>query len=268
MGTLEASAASVRRGGRTILHECTMRAAPGALTAVIGPNGSGKSTLLRVLAGLWSPQAGTVLLDGLPLGTLSRSAIARRIGFLPQDTRCDFAFTVEEMVVMGRHPHRGGPDEHVRGRVASDAAIATCGLAHLRQRPVDRLSGGERHRVAIARCLASEPQILLLDEPTAHLDLQHALDIFALGRSLAESGHAVVIATHDVSAVARVATTGVVLSRGRLVAAGPLPDVLTADLCRGVFGVERHDARHGDERPILVFSSVTTKPQRKEVNAC
>ena len=248
-----------------VVNDVSIEVGEGEFFVLLGPSGSGKSTLLRVLAGLWSPQAGSVLMDGVPLGTLSRSAIARRIGFLPQDTRCDFAFTVEEMVAMGRHPHRGRPDEHARGRQASDAAIAACGLAHLRQRPVDRLSGGERHRVAIARCLASEPQTLLLDEPTAHLDLQHALDIFALGRSLAESGRAVVIATHDVSTVARVATTGIVLSRGRLVGAGPLPDVLTTNLCRDVFGVERHDARHGD--PILVFSSVTTKPLRKEATA-
>jgi iron complex transport system ATP-binding protein len=252
----------VRRGGRTILHECTVRAVRGALTAILGPNGSGKSTLLRVLAGLWPPQAGSVLLDDVPLSALSRAEIARRVGFLPQETRCDFAFTVEEMVAMGRHPHRGQAGEDARGRRAVDAAMVTCGLEPLRQRAVDRLSGGERHRVAIARCLASDPETLLLDEPTAHLDLQHALDIFALGRSLAESGRAVVIATHDVSAIARVATTGIVLSRGELVAAGSLPDVLTRDLCREVFGVERDAVPQGDARPILVFAS-TTKPERR-----
>jgi iron complex transport system ATP-binding protein len=258
-GSLEARNLTVRRGGRDILRECTVRAGRGALTAVIGPNGSGKSTLLRALAGLWPPHAGSVLLDGAPMHGFSRSAIARRVGFLPQETRCDFAFTVEEMVAMGRHPHRGQPDERARGRRAIDAAMATCGLGHLRTRAVDRLSGGERHRVAIARCLAAEPETLLLDEPTAHLDLQHALDIFALGRSLAESGRAVVIATHDISAIARVATTAIVLSRGALAAAGSLPDVLTTDLCRNVFGVERHEVPQADARPILVFSSATAK---------
>lgn len=254
--SLEACAVTLRRGGRVILSECGVAAPRGELTAVIGPNGSGKSTLLRVLAGLWTPQAGSVCLDGVPLSALSRSEIARRVGFLPQETRCDFAFTVEEMVTMGRHPHRGRPGEAARGGHAIDDAIATCGLAHLRQRTVDRLSGGERHRVAIARCLASDPEIFLLDEPTAHLDLQHALDIFALGRSLAEEGHAVVVATHDISAIARVATRGVVLNHGRVVAAGPLPEVLTTDVCRDVFGVERQEVRHSDDRPILLFSRV------------
>jgi iron complex transport system ATP-binding protein len=258
---LEARNVTVRRGGRTILHEISVRTPRGAMTAVIGPNGSGKSTLLRVLAGLWRADAGSVLLEGVPMPGLSRSDIARRVGFLPQDTRCDFAFTVEEMVTMGRHPHRGQPDELRRGRRATESAIVTCGLDHLQKRAVDRLSGGERHRVAIARCLASEPEILLLDEPTAHLDLQHALDIFALGQSLAASGRTVVIATHDISAIARAATTAIVLSQGQLAAAGALPDVLTADLCRHVFGVDRHEVPQADGRPILVFSSTTRKPE-------
>lgn len=260
-GPLEARDVTVRRGGRAILRQCTVRAARGEVTAVIGPNGSGKSTLLRVLAGLWRPDTGTVLLDGVPLSGRSRSDIARRVGFLSQETRCDFAFTVEEMVALGRHPHRGMPDEQTRGRHAIDAATAICGLDHLRARTVDRLSGGERHRVAIARCLAAEPDTLLLDEPTAHLDLQHALDIFALSRSLATSGRAVVIATHDISAIARIATSAVVLNRGDLIAAGSLPDVLTRNVCREVFGVERHDFPQANDRPILVFSSATTRPE-------
>lgn len=261
---LEARAVSVRRGGRDILHDCTVRSERGTLTAVMGPNGSGKSTLLRVLAGLWKAQSGDVLLDGRPLGDWSRLEIARRVGFLPQDTRCDFAFTVQEMVAFGRHPHRGQPDECVTGPKAIEAAIAACGLAGLRQRPVDRLSGGERQRSAIARCLAAAPETLLLDEPTAHLDLQHGLEILALGRSLAAKGCAVVIATHDISAIARVATHGVVLSRGEVIAAGPLPGLLTTNLCRDVFQVERQELPDAAGRPVLVFSRVTGKPERRE----
>jgi iron complex transport system ATP-binding protein len=255
-GLLEARGVTVWRGGRAILHDCALRAEPGTLTAVIGPNGSGKSTLLRVLAGLWQPQRGSVLLDDVPLAAWSRREIARRVGFLPQDTRCDFAFTVEEMVALGRHPHRGHAGEARNGRAAIDAAIATCGLADRRGQSVDRLSGGERQRAAIARCLAAAPGTLLLDEPTAHLDLQHALDLFALGRSLAAAGRAVVIATHDISAIARVATRGVVLNRGAMVATGALPELLTADLCREVFRVERHEVPDAANRPVLVFSSV------------
>jgi iron complex transport system ATP-binding protein len=206
-----------------------------------------------------------VTLDGVGLRDLSRDVIARSIAYLPQETRCDFAFTVEEMVAMGRHPHRGVQGEHHRGRRAVEAAIVQCGLTHLRARPVDRLSGGERQRVAIARCLASEPHVLLLDEPTAHLDLQYALDIFALVKTLAEAGRAVAIATHDISAIARVATDGMVLNGGRCAAHGPMPGVLSAELCRDVFGVDRHQLPHADGRPILVFSRTShAAPGREE----
>ncbi len=264
-GLLEARHATVRRAGRALLLDATATVAPGVLTAIVGPNGSGKSTLLRVLAGLWPPSEGTVTLDGVALGDLSRDAIARRVAFLPQETHCDFAFTVDEMVAMGRHPHRGAQGEHGRGRRAIDAAITQCGLTHLRARTVDRLSGGERQRVAIARCLAGEARVLLLDEPTAHLDLQHALDIFALLKTLAGAGRAVAIATHDVSAVARVATIGMVLNAGRRVAQGPMPEVLSAEVCRDVFGVDRHQVAHADGRPVLVFSRTpTASPDREE----
>jgi iron complex transport system ATP-binding protein len=263
-GLLEARHATVWRGGRAILCDATAVVSPGVLTAIVGPNGSGKSTLLRLLAGIWRPSEGSVTLGGVALGDLSRDAIARSIAYLPQETRCEFAFTVEEMVAMGRHPHRGAHGEHQRGRRAVEAGIVQCGLTHLRTRPVDRLSGGERQRVAIARCLASEPHVLLLDEPTAHLDLQYALDIFALVKTLADAGRAVAIATHDVSAIARVATDGMVLSGGRRVAQGPMPGVLSEELCRDVFGVDRHQMPHADGRPVLVFSRTSNTSHGRE----
>jgi iron complex transport system ATP-binding protein len=250
---LEVRGVTVRRRGRPILLDATVALAPGTLTALIGPNGSGKSTLLRVLAGLWRPSSGTVTLGGTALGGMARVEVARRVAFLPQDTHCDFAFTVDEMVAMGRHPHRGTAGEHERGARAIAAATSSCGLDALRWRTVDGLSGGERQRVAIARCLAADPQVLLLDEPTAHLDLEHSLRIFALGRQMADAGRAVVIATHDVGAVARVATTAWVLHGGRRVAGGELPGVLTTALCREVFGVDRRQLDHAGQ-PLLVFS--------------
>lgn len=253
---LEARGVTVRRGGRALLDNVAASVRRGVLMAVIGPNGSGKSTLLRILAGLWQPSAGSVTLGGVALGALGRAEIARRVTYLPQDVRCDFAFTVQEMVAMGRHPHRNTRGEHERGVRAIDVAIGVCGLDHLRARTVDRLSGGERQRVAIARCLAAEPTVLLLDEPSAHLDLEHTLRIFALGRQLADSGRAVVIATHDISAISRVATTALVLHGGRCVGAGSLPDVLTGELCRDVFGVERQAVPRVGEQPVLVFSTV------------
>jgi iron complex transport system ATP-binding protein len=176
----------VVRGGRRILDGASLTLRPGTVTAVLGPNGSGKSTLLRTLAGIWRAGGGTVTLDGAPIAQLSRQDVAKRVSFLPQDTHCDFAFTVEEMVAMGRHPHRGrfapeGADDHT----AIEEAMTLCDLGGLRTRTIDRLSGGERQRVAIARCLATRPDVLLLDEPTAHLDVEHALAILGLCRRLA-----------------------------------------------------------------------------------
>ncbi len=262
---LEARGITVRRGRRSILRDTTVVVRRGTLTAVIGPNGSGKSTLLRVLAGLWRPSAGSVALGGVALCTMRRTEIARQVAFLPQETRCDFAFTVEEMVGMGRHPHRGLRGEDARGCRAVEEAISVCALDDLRGRTVDRLSGGERQRVAVARCLAAEPDVLLLDEPTAHLDLEHTLRIFSLGRLLADSGRAVVIATHDISAISLIATTALVLSGGRPVAEGRLPDVLTVELCRNVFGVDRQQVRRADGQPVLVFSSAASGPHAESI---
>ena len=171
---------TVVRHGRRILDEVTVTLTPGVLTAVIGPNGSGKSTLLRVLAGVWPLTNGAVTLDEEHTRCrCPRREVARRLSFLPQETRCDFAFTVEEIVAMGRHPHRGRfAGENIHDREAVHDALTTCDLLHLRARNVTRLSGGERQRVALARCLAAQPDVLLLDEPTAHLDLEHTLSVF------------------------------------------------------------------------------------------
>lgn len=252
---LEAHDVSVERGGRRILDSASVVIAPGTLTAVVGPNGSGKTTLLRALAGLWQPSTGSVTLDDQPIGAMPRREVARRLAFLPQDTRCDFAFTVQEIVAMGRHPHRGRfQPERASDRQAIDAAIATCDLEHLRLRTVDRLSGGERQRVAIARCLATEPDAILLDEPTAHLDLEHALSIVALCRSLADAGRSVALATHDLGTVLRYATHALVLRAGRVAGFGTPADVLTPDACREVFAVDAEILSTAGGSRAFVFS--------------
>jgi iron complex transport system ATP-binding protein len=258
MSRLQADGVSIRRGGRLTLETASATVDSCQLTAILGPNGSGKSTLLRVLAGLWTPCAGSVSLDGRPLGRVTPRERARRIAFLPQDTRCDFAFTVEEVVSMGRHPHRGrfdGPQNDDRDAV--EAALARCDLGALRGRTLDALSGGERQRVAVARCLATEPDVLLLDEPTAHLDLEHALSLLDLCRALAGAGHAVVLATHDIGLAAHYATRVLLLRDGRVVHGGQAADALTPSLCRSVFGVEADVATTSGGRSTLVFSSIS-----------
>jgi len=260
--TLSGVDLTVVRGRRRILDRATLAVRPGTVTAILGPNGSGKSTLLRVLGGLWQPTSGTVTLDDEALSSVPRRRIAQRVAFLPQDTRCDFAFTVEEMVGMGRLPHRGkfSPARN-RDRDAIDEALTQCDLVSMRTRTVDRLSGGERQRVAIARCLAAEPAVLLLDEPTAHLDLEHALAVLALCRSLAASGKAIALATHDLGTVARFATRGALLRDGRIVADGSPAEVLTPANCRDVFAVHAEVLATADGRPAFVFSSQEIVPE-------
>lgn len=258
---------TVVRGRRRILDAATLTLAPGAITAVVGPNGSGKSTLLRALAGIWPPLGGTVTLDGRPLAGMSRQEIATRVSFLPQDTQCDFAFTVEEMVAMGRHPHRGRfAAEGTHDRAAIDEAMARCDLDHLRTRTIDRLSGGERQRVAIARCVATEPAVLLLDEPTAHLDVEHTLAILTLCRTLASTGTAIAVAMHDLGTVLRFASHAALLHGGRMVASGRPGDVLTPGRCRQVFGVDIEVLATADGRPALVCHSPAISPERAPVH--
>jgi iron complex transport system ATP-binding protein len=260
--TLVAREVVVRRGDRTTLDRVSVTVASSDLTAVVGPNGSGKSTLLRVLAGLWKPADGDVTLDGHALGAWTRRDIARRVAFLPQDTRCDFAFTVEEVVAMGRHPHRGrferGIDADHR---AIESAMVRCDLDGLRGRTLDTLSGGERQRVCVARCLATTPDVLLLDEPTAHLDLEHALRLLTLCRTLADAGHAVAIATHDLALIRHFATRAVVLRSGRLVGHGLAEDALTPSVCRTVFGVDAEVATTPGGRSTFLFRTFDGESQ-------
>lgn len=236
---LEARGVSVQRGGRRILHSASLRIVPGYLTAIIGPNGSGKSTLLRALAGLWPVAEGEVILGQKPIQAMPRREVARLVAFVPQDTRIDFAFTVREIVAMGRHPHRGRfAPESAKDRAAVDLALERCDVSHLRERASNTLSGGERQRVLIARSLAAQPSIILLDEPTASLDIEHALDILELCRELSKDGHAVGLAMHDLNAVARYADTVALLHNGRITSTGTVGEVLTASAFETVFGVQ------------------------------
>ena len=254
MSGLSITNAGVRIDGRWLVQGVSFAVDRGAVTALVGPNGSGKSTILRLLAGLWEATEGDVELDGVPLRKMRRRDAARRLSFVPQDTGIDFGFSVQEVVEMGRHPHRGRFEpfeESDRQSVAR--ALEQADVADLAARPVNDLSGGERQRVLIARSLATEAQILLLDEPTSNLDIDHGLEVLTLLRRLANEGKSVVVALHDLNAVMRFADCAVVLDGGRVSSRGAPAEVLTEETVKTVFGVRLERLQRQDGSPVLVF---------------
>jgi iron complex transport system ATP-binding protein len=255
MSVLETREAIVKRGGRTILGPASIRIGPGELTALIGPNGSGKSTLLRLLAGIWQPDSGEVLLDDRTIRDRSRKEIARKISFVPQETQIDFSFTVSEILAMGRYAHRGRfASQTPSDRSAIQSAAEDCDVTHLMNRAVNTLSGGERQRVLIARSLVAQPDFVLLDEPTASLDIQHALDILQLCQVLTAAGRTVVVATHDFNTVTRYVTRLVLLQSGIVIAQGTQAEVINPTTIQRVFNVHADlvSTQAGDQ--IYVFS--------------
>ena len=228
-------------GGPPTLAGLSLAIARGAYVGVLGPNGAGKSTLLRLLAGTLQPLAGTVLLDGAPVCSFARRALARRIAVLPQRLQLAFDAGVEDLVFLGRTPHAGalaalrGPS--ARDRAAVEAALAATDTTRFRGRTFQELSGGEQQRVALALALAQEPEALLLDEPTSHLDPGQAPAILDLIAGLQrERGLTVVAVFHDLNLAALYARRLVVIDRGRLVADGPPAAVLEAAALAAVFG--------------------------------
>jgi len=218
----------------------------GSITGLLGPNGGGKSTLLRMLAGIMTPNSGRVLLDGQPVSAMARRSIARRIAVVPQGTHPAFDYTSMEMVLMGRHPHLGmfeleGPDDVA---IACEAMAATA-TRDLAERSFLTLSGGEQQRVALASALAQSPEVLLLDEPTASLDLGYQLEIAALLRRLnQERGVTMVVATHDLNFAASVCDRLVLLRKGRVLGEGMTDATLTRDAIRDLYQVEAEVGPH------------------------
>ena len=236
--SLAVDGAGLSIGGRWLVRGASVRVEPGRFLALLGPNGSGKSTLLRLLSGVWAPTEGRALLDGAPLARVPRRTLARAVSLVPQDTHIAFAFTVREIVAMGRHAHLGRFErERAADREAIAAAMLRADIQSIAERDATELSGGERQRVLIARSLATEARHLLLDEPTASLDVAHALDVLTLCRRLADEGHAVAVALHDLNLARRFATDAVLLRDGGVVASGPVDEVLTRETVGDVFGV-------------------------------
>jgi iron complex transport system ATP-binding protein len=247
---------SYGRGGRAVVDRVSLRIDRGDIVALLGPNGSGKTTLLRLLAGILRPDAGAVTIDGAPVQRYTRRELARRLAMVPQDTHEAFDFTVLDIALMGRYAHLGPfALESGEDLAIARAALAATGTADLAARSFGELSGGERQRVVIASALAQASDLLLLDEPTASLDLAYQLEIAALVRRLnRERGTTIVVCTHDLNLAAAVSGRVVLLKQGRVVACGGTLETLTAANIREVYGVDADVRMHPDAGHLTVVA--------------
>ncbi|MFB7171432.1 ABC transporter ATP-binding protein [Streptomyces sp. NPDC056254] len=248
---IDIDALTVEVAGARLVREVTLRADEGQVVGLVGPNGSGKSTLLRCVYRALRPSAGTVLLGGEDLHSLSAREGARRLAALPQEAVTEFDFTVAEVVAMGRLPHqRSMARASDEDRKACEAALAGVGAGHLADRGFLTLSGGEKQRVLIARALAQQPRVLVLDEPTNHLDIAQQLEVLALVRG---SGLTVLTALHDLNLAALHCDLLHVIDSGRIVASGAPHDVLTPELLAEVFGVRAHRVPHPESGAVQLL---------------
>jgi iron complex transport system ATP-binding protein len=222
------------------IEDVSLSVTQGSLTGLLGPNGCGKTTLLKLLSGVVRAQRGAVTLAGRPLNKVPRRELARHMAVVPQETQPAFEYSVTEMALMGRHPHLGrfeleGPDD----LDAVQVALATTGVSHLANRLFSTLSGGEKQRVVIASALVQAGDVLLLDEPTASLDLAYQLEVASLlARLNREQGVTMVLATHDLNLAASICDTLVLLLDGRVLAQGWTSEVLNAPMVRELYGID------------------------------
>lgn len=300
-GLLQAADVHVAFGRAEVLHGVSVSIDRGAVVGVLGPNGSGKTTLLRVLSGGLAPTTGTVALDGVPLASLPRRMLARRVAVVPQEIHPVFDYSVLDLALMGRYAHLGAFDFESADDVrAARMALAATGTDDLEARPFDTLSGGEKQRVVIASALAqfdgiadavvdmrgddmreadmrkadvrddgrrddvsrgdrtddasrADSKVLVLDEPTAALDLHYQVDVGLLLRRLNErAGLTMVVSTHDLQFAAQVCDAVVLLRDGRVLAAGPTETTLTPATVRELYGVDVDELVHPDGRRVLV----------------
>lgn len=264
-------AAAVGYGDRAVVREAAFSVAPGEFVGLVGPNGAGKSTLLRAVTGGSTVLAGDILSDGRSVLRMPERERARLVGVVPQSQPSLFAFTAREFVQMGRHPHVG----RLASLTAADHAVVedvmartdTLRLAEVR---VDELSGGDLQRLTLAQALAQQPQVLLLDEPTSHLDLNHALQVLDLVRSLADEGMAVLGVFHDLQIAARYADRVSIVADGRVTEPVPPPEALDASVIAAVFGVRavvRTDPVTGSLAitPVVRGADLVAQPTRGRV---
>jgi len=237
---LEVRDLAVDYGPRRVVDGINLRLAPGELACLLGPNGAGKSTLLRAITGTVRPASGAVLIDGVPIDEFERSRLARRLAVVPGQTVVAFPMRVAELVALGRVPHEHpllGP--RATDRFAIDNALERVGISHLRDRDVRELSLGERQLAVLAMTIAQGARLLLLDEPTVHLDLRHQVEVMELLRDLAaRDGVTVLAVLHDIGLASHFFPRLMLIDHGRLVADGSRDDVLSPSRVRAVYGVD------------------------------
>jgi len=250
---LEFESVAVELSGNPVLRNVSLRVGPGEVVGLLGRNGAGKTTLLRLATRALVPSSGSIRLGGRPLAELSRRELARSVATVAQDLYVPFPFLAGEIVLMGRAPHQGllgfeSPGDLARAREAMDLV----GIARLADRPLGELSGGERQLVMFARALVQQPEILLLDEPTSHLDLRHRIDVLRIVRRFARQGHGALVVSHDLGLAARTCDRVVVLSDGQVLAEGEPAAVLTPEVLHEAFGIDADIVPAPDGAPIVV----------------
>lgn len=244
---------AARLGGRPVLKSVSFEVGLGEVVGLLGCNGAGKTTLVRAATRSLRPDSGRVTLAGEPVQGLARRALAARIATVPQDVHVPFPFLAGELVLMGRTPHQGlfGFESAADLAIARDA-MARVGITDLADRPVDRLSGGERQLVLFARALAQQSDWLLLDEPTAFLDLRHRMDLLQAVRHFVRGGGGALVVSHDLGLAARVCDRLVVLAEGEVIADGEPRDVLRPEILDRAFGIAADIFEGPDGRPVVV----------------
>ncbi|NGM70841.1 heme ABC transporter ATP-binding protein [Natronolimnobius sp. AArcel1] len=262
-GQIDVDNVSVSFGDVSVLENASLAVEPGEFIGLVGPNGAGKTTLLRAISGALTPTSGTVTVDETDIHSLSSKASSRRVAVVPQDTTLSFSFDVETVVEMGRHPHRSRfSPPTAADREAVDHALERTRTTQFADRPIDELSGGERQRVVLARAIAQETPVMLLDEPTASLDVTYQIETLELVRELVEEGRTVVAAIHDLNHAARYCDRLVMLADGGVYRSGSPTAVLTGAAVADVFDATAAVTTN----PVTGTETVTALPDKSHLD--